>query len=189
MSILLTGVILFFGVRLFSYARGLRAELISRLGEGPYKGIYSLISAVGLGLMIWGYTRTRAGPAAADILYWPPAWGRHAAMLLVLLAMLSFAIYLFRGRLKLWLRHPMSIGVALWATGHLLSNGKLSSAVLFGSFFLYSLFDIWVNAGRGTAPNFVPKPHHDVLSIIAGLALYAFFLFIFHPYVLNLPII
>jgi hypothetical protein len=38
-------------------------------------------------------------------------------------------------------------------------------------------------------PDFVPKPRHDAISIMAGLLLYAFFLFIFHPYVLNLPII
>jgi uncharacterized membrane protein len=189
MSILLAGVILFFGMHLFSYTRPLRARVISRLGEGPYKGVYSLISAIGLGLMIWGYTRTRAGPAAADILYWPPPWGRHATMLLVLLGLLSFAVYLFRGRLKLWLRHPMSIGIALWAAGHLLSNGKLSSVVLFGAFFLYSLLDIAMNWARGVPPGFVPKPYHDGISVLAGLTLYAFFLFVFHPYVLNLPII
>jgi uncharacterized membrane protein len=189
MRILIVGVILFFGAHLLSYARGLRAGLIERLGEGPYKGLYSLISAAGLGLIIWGYARTRAGPAAADILYWPPAWGRHATMLLVLMAMVSFAIYFHRGRLKLWLRHPMSIGVALWALGHLLSNGKVASVVLFGAFLAYALFDIAINTARGTAPRFDPKPRHDAISIVAGVALYAFFLFIFHPYVLNLPIV
>jgi len=38
-------------------------------------------------------------------------------------------------------------------------------------------------------PSFIPNPRHDVISIIAGLVLYAFFLLIFHPYVLNLPIV
>ena len=189
MIILIIGVILFFGVHLLSYARPWRARLITRLGEGPYKGIYSLISAIGLGLIIWGYFRTRAGPAAADIIYWPPAWGRHVTMLLVLLAMISIAIFIFKGKLRLWLRNPMSIGVALWAAGHLLSNGRLASVIMFGAFLLYALLDIAINTIRGNMPDFAPRPHHDVISIIAGLALYAFFLFIFHPYVLNLPII
>lgn len=189
MRILIAGVILFFGVHLASYAEGQRRALIARLGEGLYKGLYSLVSAAGLVLIVWGYSRTRAGPAAADILYWPPAWGRHATMLLVLLAMLSFAIYLHKGRLKLWLRHPMSIGVALWAIGHLFSNGKVASVVLFGSFLGFAMFDIAVNSYRGRVPNFVPKPRHDAISLLAGVALYAFFLFIFHPYVLNLPIV
>jgi uncharacterized membrane protein len=189
MNILILGLIVFFGVHVLSYARGLRGNLVARMGEGSYKGFYSLLSALGLGLIVWGYARTRAGPAAADILYWPPAWGRHATMLLVLLAMLSIAIFLHKGRLKLWLRHPSSIGVALWAVGHLLSNGKFASVVLFGSFLLFALFDIAVNSMRGNVPDFVPKPRHDAISIMAGLLLYAFFLFIFHPYVLNLPII
>lgn len=189
MTVLLLGVILFFGVHLFSYAREPRARLVERMGEGPYKGVYSLISAIGLGLMIWGYVQSRAGPAAADILYWPPAWGRHATMALVLLGIICIAIFLHKGRLKLWLRNPMSIGVGLWAAGHLLSNGKVASVVLFGSFLLYALLDIAVNTMRGNVPNFVPKPRHDPISIAAGLVLYAFFLFIFHPYVLNLPIV
>jgi uncharacterized membrane protein len=189
MAILLAGVILFFGIHFFSYAQETRARLVARLGEGPYKGVYSLLSAIGLGLMIWGYVLNRAGPAAADVLYWPPSWGRHVTMLLVLLGMISIAIYLHKGRLKLWLRNPMSIGVALWAGGHLFSNGEVASVILFGSFFLYALIDILVNTARGNIPNFTPKPRHDLISIAAGLALYAFFLFVFHPYVLNVPVI
>jgi uncharacterized membrane protein len=189
MTSLIIGVILFFGVHLFSYARRWRAHLIARLGEGPYKAIYAFISAIGLGLIIWGYFRTRAGPAAADILYWPPVWGRHITMLLVLLAMIAIAIFIFKGRLRLWLRNPMSIGVALWSAGHLLSNGRLASVIMFGAFLLYALLDIAINTVRGTMPGFTPNPRHDAISIIAGLVLYAFFLFIFHPYVLNLPII
>ena len=189
MVILLAGVILFLGVHLFSYARDARARLLARLGEGPYKGVYSLISGLGLGLMIWGYVLTRAGPSAADVLYWPPSWGRHATMLLVLLGMICIGIYLHKGRLKLWLRNPMSIGVALWAGGHLLSNGEMASVILFGSFLLYALIDILVNTARGTVPSFMPKPRHDLISIVTGLVLYAFFLFVFHPYVLNVPIV
>ncbi|HKG73103.1 MAG TPA: NnrU family protein, partial [Aestuariivirgaceae bacterium] len=97
MTLLVIGLILFLGVHLFSYLRSARAALTARLGEGPYKGIYALISAVGLGLVIWGYSQTRAGPAAADILYWPPSWARHATMFLVLLAMICFAVYFHRG--------------------------------------------------------------------------------------------
>jgi uncharacterized membrane protein len=189
MAILLAGVILFFGIHLFSYARDARARLIGRMGEVPYKGVYSLLSAIGLGLMIWGYVATRAGPAAADVLYWAPSWGRHVTMLLVLLGMISIAIYLHKGRLKLWLRNPMSIGVALWAGGHLFSNGEMANVILFGSFLLYALLDILVNMTRGHVPSFVPKPRHDLISIAAGIALYAFFLFIFHPYVLNVPVV
>jgi hypothetical protein len=79
--------------------------------------------------------------------------------------------------------------VGLWAVGHLLSNGRMSSVILFGAFLAYAIFDIVVNTIRGPIPNFTPNPRHDFISIIAGAVLYAFFLLVFHPYVLNLPIL
>ena len=58
-----------------------RDRLRARLGEGPYKGLFSLISAVGLGLMIYGFYTTRGALEPDDYLYAPrpgramPRWG------------------------------------------------------------------------------------------------------------------
>lgn len=189
MPILISGIILFFLAHLIPFAPQARDALAGRLGERVYKAAFSLVSAAGLALMAWGYSMSRSGPAAADIVYWPPEWARHITMLLVLLAFLSLGISLHRGRLKVLLRNPMSIAVVLWALGHLLSNGKMASVLLFGAFLVYGLADIAVNTVRGAVPAIVPKPGHDAIAVLSGLALFAFFFFVFHPYVLNLPLI
>lgn len=189
MNILIIGIALFFIAHVVPLAPRLRASLVGRLGKGAYKGAFSLVSAIGLALMVWGYSMSRAGPAAADILYWPPDWGRPVTMLLVFLAFLSFGVFLHKGRLKVWLRNPMSIAIALWAVGHLLSNGKMSSVLLFGAFLIYALTDIAVNTARGNVPAIVPNPRHDYTAVLAGTVLFAIFLLGFHPYVLNLPLV
>ena len=89
----------------------------------------------------------------------------------------------------MWLRNPMSIAIALWAAGHLISNGRMSSVLLFGGFLAYALIDIGVNTARGKVPAIVANPRHDYIAVLAGALLFAFFLFVFHPYVLNLPVV
>ena len=70
MTKLIWGMVLFFGVHLLSLTP-LRAAITSRMSENAYKGIYSLISLTGLGLMIWGFILARGGPDAARIVYDP----------------------------------------------------------------------------------------------------------------------
>ena len=187
MTTLIIGMIILFGGHLALYTP-LRPALKARLGEGPFKGLFTLLSLIGLGLMIWGYAMTRSGPEAANILYWPASWTRHAAMLLVLLAFIALAASFHKGRLKLWLRQPQSIAIALWATAHLLANGKLAAVLFFGGFLGLALLDIAVSTARGEVPRYVPKPSHDLIALAAGLILYGFFLLVFHPFVLNVPI-
>jgi uncharacterized membrane protein len=187
--ILIIGIALFFVAHLMPLAPGLRGRLTERLGRNAYLAASSLVSAVGLVLMIWGYSIARAAPSAATMVYQPPDWARPATIVLVFLAFISFGIYLHKTRLRNLLRSPMSIAIALWATGHLLSNGSLPSLVLFGSFLLYALVDIAVNAIRGTVPAIIPKPRHDIAAVLAGMLLFALFFFVFHPYVLNRPLV
>ena len=188
MSLLLPGIVIFLGAHLLLYTP-LKPALRQSSGEGQFKGAFSLVSAIGLGLMIWGLIRTRGGPEAADVLYFPAPWTRHAAMLLVLLGFLSLAVSFHRGRLKRILRNPMSIGIGLWALAHLLANGKAASVWFFGTFLVLAVIDIAVSTARGKVPQYEVKPSHDAISIAAGVILYVVFLFGFHPYVLNLPIV
>ena len=188
MTTLIVGMIVLFGSHLLLYTP-LRPAFKARIGEGPFKGAFTLVSLVGLGLMIWGYSMTRSGPEAANILYWPAPWTRHAAMLLVLVAFIVLAASFHKGRLKLWLRQPQSIAIALWAFAHLLANGKVAAVLFFSGFLVLSLIDIAVSTARGDVPNYVPKPSHDLIAVVAGLILYGIFLLLFHPLVLNVPIV
>src|SRR3712207_2858951 len=93
MTLLVLGLVVFLGIHAFSMARGARASVIGRIGEGPYKGLYSLASLAGIVLIAIGYGQYRA---AGYIPVWdPPVWIRHLALLLVWIAFVLFvAAYL-----------------------------------------------------------------------------------------------
>jgi len=189
MAYLLFGILLFGGIHVFSMLLPHQRDLLKvRLGEKLWKGFYAVISLVGLGFMVWGFLLSRSGPLAADWLYVPPDWARHVTMLLVLLGFISLAASHGKSHLRLWLRNPMSIGIGLWAAGHLLSNGKRTDVYLFGTFLALALLDIVVSTWRGKIPVYEPRLRSDIVAVIAGMVLYVIFLFGFHPYVLNLPV-
>ena len=110
-----------------------------RLGEGGWKGLYSLLSLAGLALVIWGVGLARQDPVA---LWTPPVAMRHVASLLTLAAfVLLAAAYVPRNALKARLHHPMVLAVKVWALAHLLSNGNLADVLLFGGFLLWAVLD------------------------------------------------
>lgn len=188
-NVLYLGIVVFLGAHLFTLlARPARARAVAALGEGPWKLVFTVISFVGLGLMIWGLVASRSGSEPVAMLYQPPAWGRHVAMLLVLLAFLSLAISLHKGRLKLALKHPMSIAFALWAIGHLFANGSRPEVLFFGTFLLLAALDIVVSSVRGEVAQFVPKPRHDFIAIGAGIVMYLAFLYL-HPILIGVPVV
>lgn len=189
MTFLLLGCLLFGGSHLFSiFLPGLRDGLERRLGEKPWKGLYSIVSLIGVVLMGIGYVQTRAGPSAVDILYEP--WGgmRHLTMLCTLLAFILIGASHGKGYLKKWLHNPMSIGILLWSGSHLLVNGQRSEVWLFGTFFVVSLADIVMSELRGKRPQYEPRLRSDIIAVAVGIVLYLVFLYGFHPYVLNVPV-
>lgn len=137
---LILGLVLFLGghsLRIF--AGDWRDAQVARLGELRWKGAYALFSALGLGLIIWGYGIARADPV---VLWMPPAWTRHLAALLTLPAfILLVAAYLPGSHIKAKIGHPMVAGVTLWALVHLLANGNLADVVLFGAFLIWAIAD------------------------------------------------
>lgn len=147
MTTLFIGLLLFLGahsVRIF--ADPWRSAQIARGGEMRWKGVYSLLSAVGLGLIIWGYGAARAEPVAL----WPsPVWTRHVAALLTLPAfILLVAAYVPGSHIKAKIGHPMVAGVKIWALAHLLANGNLADLLLFGSFLVWAIADFIVSRRR-----------------------------------------
>ena len=190
MTYMTIGIVLFGGIHLFSMLLPARRdELKLKFGEKAWKGSFALVSLLGLGFIIRGFFASRAGPGAADLLYYPADWTRHLTMLLVLLAFILLGASHGKGYLKLWLRNPMSIGFALWSFGHLLSNGKRAAVYMFGTFFVIAMLDIILSTLRGKRPVHEPRIRSDIVAVIVGLVLYLIFLFGFHPYVLNLPVV
>lgn len=140
MSMLLVGLLLFLSthsVRIV--AEGWRGRVIGRIGPGAWKGLVSIVSLAGLSLIVMGYAAARHAP----IELWPVWRGaRHLAALLSLIAFIFLAASFVPGNaIKRKLRHPMVLSVKVWALGHLLANGTLADAVLFGAFLIWAVFD------------------------------------------------
>ncbi|MCA3071833.1 MAG: NnrU family protein [Rhodocyclaceae bacterium] len=181
MTLMLLGLILFLSVhstRIF--ASGWRDAMIAKLGPNGWKGLCSLVSLVGLVLIVIGYGATRTDPV---FLWQPPVWTRHAASLLTLGAfVLLVAAYIPSNRIKAAIGHPMVAGVKLWAFAHLLANGTLADIVLFGSFLAWAVADFISARQRdraaGVTYNSATLP--TVATVVLGIALWAVFAFWLH---------
>ena len=78
----------------------------------------------------------------------------------------------------------MLLAVKLWALGHLLANGELNSVLLFGSFLAFAVFDrimVKRRGDNGPGPDAALNPMMDVISIVAGLGVWAAIALWLHP--------
>jgi len=172
MEWLIAGLALFLGVHVFSSLRPARGRLIAKLGEGGYKGIYSLLSLAGFGLIVAGM-----GKAASVELWSPPAWGHYAAIWFMPFALILLAAAFIPGNLKRFTAHPMLWAVTLWALVHLLANGDVAGLLLFGGFGLYALYAMWSQNRRGVRPTPIRRAiAGDIGAVVAGVIAYALLL-------------
>lgn len=183
MTMLIAGLVLFFGTHLFSAFRSRRSgrDLRKTLGYPLYMGLYSLVALIGFVLLVKGYGAMRP----AEVLYTPPTWGRHLNYVLVPLALIALvAAYLPPGHIKRVLKHPMLVAVKLWAFGHLLANGDMASVILFGSFLAYAVIDRIAVKRRGEIgppANVKPSLTADMIALVVGLGLSAAIILWLHP--------
>ena len=175
MAILVLGLVIFLGlhsIRIVSESG--RERAIARFGEGPWKGIYSALSAIGLVLIVWGFARARYDAPQV----WTPLPGaRHITMLLMLVALILLASYLFkRSHITAAVHHPMLWSVLLWSIGHLIANGSAADVVLFGAFLVWSIADL-ASAYARDRRNAVVYPAPELAAtggaVVVGLIAYA----------------
>jgi len=188
--VMILGLILFLGVHTLTTQRPLRARLIAGWGEGGYKIGYSLVSALGLALIVWGFARYRA-TGWVDV-WQPPTAMRHIALALMLPAVILVAASYVRGRIYTTLKHPMLTGVKLWAAAHLLANGDLGSIILFGSFLGWAVFDrisLKHRTDAGAPPIPVGGPGNDLIAVAVGVIAYLALAFAFHPVVIGVAVV
>jgi uncharacterized membrane protein len=186
-AILILGLILFLGTHSVAiFAPALREARMKSIGEGPWRGLYSISSAIGLVLIVWGYARAQP---TAPVLYVPPFWLTHVTILLMALAFISLAVSsLPPGRLKPALKHPMLVSVKVWAFAHLFVNGDLASLILFLSFLAWAVLDR-ISLKRRQAP--VPEAgpvRNDVIAIVVGLVIWLLFIWKLHAWLIGVPV-
>lgn len=177
MAFLIAGLIIFFVTHLFSAFRT-RVEgkdIKTRMGEDAYMGIYSLISAIGLGLIIYGYWST---PAGAPV-YIGPIWARDVNFYVMAIAFVLLAsAYVPDTHIKTWIKHPMVASFTLWAFAHLAIGADLKALLVFGAFAVYGVVDFIAastRSGPAVATGAAPSVRNDGLAILIGLGVFALF--------------
>ena len=189
MGILLIGLVLFIAVHSIAIVNASwRDRMAARIGEGTWKLAYSLVAVAGFVLIVWGYGEARAEPI---VLYTPPLWLRYLAVIALLPVFpLLLATYL-PGRIQAATRHPMLAAVKLWALAHLLANGTLADAILFGSLLAWAVVDRISLKHRSTpsVPRLPASPLNDVVAVAGGLAVYTAFLFGAHAWLIGVPVV
>jgi uncharacterized membrane protein len=189
LAILVLGLIAFIGPHVFVTMREPRAALIGRIGEGPYKGLLSLLSIIGIVLIGYGFGRYRA-THWIDVWY-PPHWTYYITQILMWPASIFVVAAYIRGNIWRSLKHPMLIGVKTWAVAHLISNGDLGSILLFGSFLAWAGYDRMTLKQRpDTGAPAIPAGGHrnDIIALAVGTLLYLLLGLVFHPLVIGHPV-
>lgn len=147
MTTLYLACALFFGIHFTIAGSPLRGVIAGAIGEGPFRGLFSLASLGLLVWMCWSYAQVKG----TGLLWVAPGWWQHAGSLLVLVAFLFAVIGLTtpnptivqgekllkkggagKGILRVT-RHPFFWGLILWAIFHISVNGDLASLVFFGT--------------------------------------------------------
>ncbi len=193
MALLVLGIVIFLGMHLVRVvAPGLRASIIERNGKSAWMGIYTVISLVGLGLVIYGFGEARA---TTGMLYNPPVFLKHISLLLMLVAFICLAAgFLPAGRIAVAVKHPQILSIKIWALAHLLANGETSSVLLFASFLAWAVvmrisLKRRQRAGELVLPVF-RSTRYDLFAVLIGVAAYLLFIWKLHEWLIGVaPIV
>ena len=177
MQYLVLGLVIFLGVHSVRIvADGWRSRTVARMGPGPWKGAYSVVSLVGFVLLVWGFGQARMQPVQVWV---PPVGMRHLASLLTLLAFVFLAAaYVPGNAIKARLHHPMVLGVKTWALAHLLANGQLHQMVLFGAMLAWAVADFVSARRRDRAQGTVypaGRGAATVMTVVGGVVAWVVF--------------
>ena len=179
---LIAGLVLFLGVHSVGiFANDWRSAQLAQRGEAVWKLGYSALSIAGFVLIVWGYGLARQSP----MVLWPTPRGmNHLAALLTLISfVLLVATYVPRNAIKAKLRHPMILGVKVWALAHLLANNTLADLLLFGSFLIWAMLSFRAARQRDRQQPPVPLASNGLATaatVVVGVVAWAAFAFWAH---------
>ena len=137
--------VLFVATHMLLSHGAIRENLVAKLGQWPFRGLYSVISFLTLGTaaVLWWQNR-HLGPVLWELNPWVE---RGIALVIMLVAIEFIALSLAnpspasmlpgnnepRGILRVT-RHPMNMGLALFGLAHVLANGTVGDVAFFGAF-------------------------------------------------------
>ncbi len=168
MILLAIGVVLFAAVHLIPAVPPVKAALKTSVGVRAFGTVFGILSVLTFALIVAGW-RLSDTVIAYDV----PSRGWIANFVFTLIAFQFLAIFLFRGKLRQMVRFPMAIAVMFWAIGHLLANGDVASIILFAGLLIYAVLHTALGLIYGVRPTPEVRSGHDILALLAGLALFA----------------
>jgi uncharacterized membrane protein len=138
---------LFVGGHFLLSAAPVRGRLMAALGQYGFLALYSMIALAAFVWMVWSF-----GQAPYRWVWGSPQWARTIVFAVMPVALiLVTAGYLTPNPSAVLVgdyaleradpapgifrvtRHPVMLGIALWAAAHLLANGDVAGILLFGS--------------------------------------------------------
>lgn len=177
--LLISGVVLWSTAHFLpSLARPVRQGLIDRLGDGPYRGVFSLLVVTALVLIVVGWRST-----PEEYVYVLPVWSRTVGLLLMIVSFVLIGAAQYKTAIKRLVRHPMLTGVFIWSGSHLLMNGTTRAIVLFGGLGFWALLEIiLINAREGayTKPE-APGMKSEIRGLVISGVILVIAVFL-HPY-------
>jgi uncharacterized membrane protein len=185
MTMLVLGILLFAAVHFIpSLAPGIKADAVKSIGEGGYKGIFSLLLFAAFALIIMGWRSTE--PVSV---YTTPGALHIFALGLLLLAFCLMVVSSRSSRLKLLVRHPQLTGVALWGISHLLLNGDNRAVVLFGGMTVWSLIEIVAISKRQGVwiKDNTPSWGAEIVTVIIAAITISVVVYL-HPWLSGVPV-
>ncbi len=187
MALLILGIVLFLGLHLIRVvAPGLRSSLIASLGEGGWKGAYSIASIVALIILIYGFGQARD----MTPIWTPPFWMSHITILLMLFALICLVVSLLpAGHIAVRTKHPMVLSVKIWALAHLLSNGDGAAILLFAAFLAWGVILRISLKRRERAGEIILRPFvsakYDLYAIVIGVIVWALIIWKLHAWIIG----
>jgi uncharacterized membrane protein len=143
---LFIAMLCFIGSHIFLSSALVREPLIAKIGDGPFKGIFSLIAVAAMYWLVSAFIN------APYVAYWEPHTAfKHVSLSLMVIALIGIIAGLTPANPTLVgannnqfnegphgifriTRHPMMWGIALWGILHVLANGNAASLIFFGGF-------------------------------------------------------
>ena len=162
MTLLIAGLVLWWGAHVFKRVAPQRRAAMGEAG----KGVMAVLIVLSVVLMVIGYR----GAAVID-LWFPPAFLVHLNNLLMILAFYLYAASGMKTAITRSIRHPQLTAVKTWAVAHLLVNGDLASVVLFGGLLAWAVVEvILINRAQPdwTRPSQVPA-RKEIMAVVGAV--------------------
>jgi len=150
MGLLIAAALLWIVLHLGLAGTRLRDAVVRRMGDGPFRGLFSLLSAAALVFLVLAWAAAPTAP-----LWGTPLWLRWILVALMLVAFVLFVTSLSRNNptmvggersmtreprgIQRVTRHPMLWSFALWALVHMAGNGDTAALLFFGAFLVTAL--------------------------------------------------